>query len=192
MDRAATDHRRVLVAYHSADGQTAKIAERIADRLRRGGIAVESLEVAHAPEPHGFDAVVVGDSIHAGHHSRALTRWLAHHGEAIGRTPFALFQVSLASATDDAAHAAEAHHYLQQLLVATRVHPDIVGLFGGALAYTRYGWLKRRLMRSIAQRSGGPTDTGADHEFTDWEAVDHFADDVVRLIELWQAADRSG
>lgn len=182
----------MLVAYHSADGQTAKIAERIAERLRQNRIAVELLDVAHAPGPGGFDAVVVGDSIHAGHHSRALTRWLTHHGEAIGRTPFALFQVSLASAIDDAVHAAEAHQYLQQLLGATRVHPDIVGLFGGALAYTRHGWLKRRLMRSIARRRGGPTDTGADHEFTDWEAVDHFSDDVARLIEVWHAADRSG
>lgn len=149
----------MLVAYHSADGQTAKIAERIAERLRQNRIAVELLDVAHAPGPGGFDAVVVGDSIHAGHHSRALTRWLTHHGEAIGRTPFALFQVSLASATDDAVHAAEAHQYLQQLLGAAqgwphrhRRRPRVHRLGGGGPFQRRRRPTHRGLARRRSQR----------------------------------------
>jgi menaquinone-dependent protoporphyrinogen oxidase len=47
--------------------------------------------------------------------------------------------------------------------------------FAGKLAYTQYGVLTRWLMRRIAAREGGPTDTSRDHDLTDWVAVRDFA-----------------
>jgi menaquinone-dependent protoporphyrinogen oxidase len=173
---------RILVAFHSAEGQTAKVAHRVATVLRDAGATVEVADVADAPDPAGFAAVVVGDSIHAGRHSRALTRWLVRHAEDLSGRKLALFQVSLASATHDDAHWTEAHRYLQSLVDVAGVHPDAVGLFAGSLAYTRYGWFKKRLMRGIAERTGEPTDTSRDHEFTDWDEVEHFARDVFALV----------
>ena len=61
--------------------------------------------------------------------------------------------------------------------------------FAGALRYSRYGWLKRRLMRSIARREGGDTDTSRDHVYTDWDAVDRFAVDILRVTD--EVAGRS-
>jgi hypothetical protein len=48
----------------------------------------------------------------------------------------------------------------------------------GALKYTRYGWLKRRVMRYIAGKAGGSTDTSRDHEYTDWEDLRVFAESL--------------
>jgi len=33
-------------------------------------------------------------------------------------------------------------------------------------------------MKAITAREGGPTDTSRDYDFTDWPAVDQFADDA--------------
>lgn len=173
---------RILVAYHSAEGQSALIAERIAERLREGGAAVDLLEVADAPAPGAYDGVVLGDSVHAGRHSRALTRYIGKHAEELDTLPVALFQTSLTSSQADAEHTAEAHQLLHRLLDGTGLEPDIVGLFAGALAYTRYGWLKRRMMRHIAESEGGDVDVSTDHEYTDWEAVDAFAHDMSALV----------
>jgi menaquinone-dependent protoporphyrinogen oxidase len=93
--------------------------------------------------------------------------------------PLAVFQVSLTSAGEDGA--GEAHVLLHQLLDATGADPDVVGLFAGALRYTAYGWVTRRLMRRIAAQRDGDTDVSRDHEYTDWTAVDHFADDVAAM-----------
>lgn len=71
---------------------------------------------------------------------------------------------------------------MQRLLDATGLDPDIVGLFAGPLAYTRYGWLKRRVIASIAAKDGGDTDATRDHEYTDWDAVGHFATDALALV----------
>lgn len=179
---------RVLVTYHSSEGQSALIAERIAEGLRAEGAAVDLFEVGHAPPPGDYDGVVLGDSVHAGRHSRALARYIAKHGDELDAMPVALFQTSLTSSQDDAEHTAEAHRLLHRLLDGTGLEPDIVGLFAGALAYTRYGWLKRRLMRRIAASEVGDIDVSTDHEYTDWEAVDAFARDVSALVSSASAA----
>jgi menaquinone-dependent protoporphyrinogen oxidase len=173
---------RVLLAYHSSEGQAGRVADRIAAVLRDAGAAVDVCAADEAPDPSGFDGVVLGDSIHAGRHSEALTRYVSAHVEELNRMPVALFQVSLTSATADDEHSMLAHDLLRKLLDATGLDPDVVGLFAGALAYTRYGWFKRRLMRSIARRQGGDTDMSRDHEYTDWDAVAEFARDALEHI----------
>lgn len=45
---------RILLAYHSAEGQTARTAERIASVLRARGATVVVTEVTDAPSPTGF------------------------------------------------------------------------------------------------------------------------------------------
>ena len=102
--------------------------------------------------------------------------------------PSALFQVSLTSANPDADHTATAHALVEDLLQRTGFDPDAVGLFAGALVYTQYGWLKRHVMRAIVKREGGDLDMSRDYEYTDWAAVERFAEDIDRLV---RNADRS-
>ena len=171
---------RVLVAYHSVEGHAAKVAQRVAETMRAAGADVEVREVDDAPPPGEFDAVIVGDSIHV-HHSRALRHYVDRHVEALNAMPAALFQVSMASATDDAEHERIARKYVSQLLDESGFDPDAVGLFAGALAYTRYGWIKRHVMRAIEAKQGRDVDTSRDYEYTDWDAVDEFARAVLAL-----------
>ncbi len=173
----------ILALYHTSEGQTARIADHIAAVLRELGDEVEVHDVAGAPAPERFDGVIVGDSIHAVHHSKALTRYLGDHVAVLNKVPAALFQVSLTSANPDAEHAATAQGLVQELLDRTGFDPDLVGLFAGALVYTRYGWFKRRVMRTISRREGGDTDTTRDYDYTDWQAVEQFAQDVHKLVE---------
>ncbi|MDZ7676083.1 MAG: flavodoxin domain-containing protein [Acidimicrobiales bacterium] len=173
---------RVLLVFHSDEGQTAKVTERIASRVRAAGMEVEVRDAPSAPGPTGFDAVVLGDSIHMQHHSRELRRYATTHAEAINAMPSALFQVSMTSADHDEEHDRLAHKYVADLLHEAGIDPDVVGLFAGAIAYTRYGWIKRRIMQKIAEADGQPTDPTRDVELTDWDEVDHFADDVAKLV----------
>jgi menaquinone-dependent protoporphyrinogen oxidase len=179
---------RILVAYHSAEGQTAQICSHIGDVLREEGVTVELATTDVAPAPDDFDGVIVGDSIHAGEHSKQLTAYLTQHVAALNAMPAALFQVSLTSADDSPESAAEAGALVAKLLDATGFDPDLVARFAGAIAYTRYGWMKRRLMHQIMKRSGGETDTSRDHEYTDWDAVEGFARDVASYVRSAEGA----
>jgi menaquinone-dependent protoporphyrinogen oxidase len=64
-------------------------------------------------------------------------------------------------------------------------------LFGGALLYRQYGLLKRYMMKRIVRdKPGGlSTDTSRDHEYTDWDDVNRFAEDfLARLVPKDAAA----
>jgi menaquinone-dependent protoporphyrinogen oxidase len=172
---------RVLIGYHTVQGQAAKIAERIAQVLRDDAVSVDVASLDSAPPPEGYDAVVLGDSIHVVKHSRELKRYLRDHEELLAGLHTALFQVSLTSTNPDEEHTATARSLVQDLLDDTGFDPDVVGMFAGNLAYTRYGWLKKRAMRAIVKREGGSLDMSHDHEYTDWDAVEHFAHDVASL-----------
>jgi len=179
-----SDEPRVLIAFHSEEGQTEKIADRVAEVLRASGMSV-ALESAGAETPvQGYDLIVVGDSIHAVHHSKSLRRFLNDHAAALQAIPTALFQVSLTSANPDDEHTATAHGLVQELLDETGFSPDVVAMFAGALVYTQYGWFKRHLMRAIVKREGGDTDMSKDYGYTDWGAVDAFAHDVATLVSV--------
>jgi menaquinone-dependent protoporphyrinogen oxidase len=173
--------RRLLIVYATSEGHTARVADRVAEVVRRTPVTVEVHPVEEAPDPTGFDAVVVGGSIHQGHHSRHLVSYLTAHKTTLSQVPTALFQVSLTSASPDDTHTAKARSLVDELDAASGFDPDVVGMFAGALLYTRYGWFKRHLMRTIVRREGGDTDTSRDYEYTDWDAVEHFARDVAEL-----------
>ncbi len=166
---------RILVAFHTSEGQTEKIAEHIGDILQLHGAATDVMATDTDPSPDGYDGVVVGDSIHVGKHSPSLVTWLRRHAAGLADRPTALFQVSLVSANRDEQHTADAARLVDALEEQTRFAPDDVGMFAGALAYTKYGWFTRRVLRSIAAKEGGSTDTSSDHEYTDWADVEHFA-----------------
>lgn len=176
------DTPNLLVVYQSLEGHTQRIAEHLAERLRAAGAVVTVATADGAPAPDRFDAVVAGDPIHAGQHTRDLTAWLTAHAAALTSVPLALFQVSLTSADRTPERQATAGGYVQALTEATGCEPDLVARFAGALAYTRYGRLKRAFMRRIAASGGRSTDTSRDHDFTDWSEVDGFADDVLLLV----------
>ena len=179
---------KILLVFHTSEGQTAKIAERVAAALRDEAFDVELHDVSGAPGPEAFDGVVLGDSIHAGRHSRALTRYLDEHRGALASRPTALFQVSMTSANPDAEHTATAQKLIHDLEERTGCDPDLVGLFAGALVYTHYGWMKRRIMRAIARKEGGDTDLTRDYEYTDWAAVDQFARDMGTFVRSTRPA----
>jgi len=173
---------RALVVFHTVEGQSARVATAIATELWSRGIDADVWDIAKAPAPDGYDGVVVGDAIRMEHHSRELRRYLRARHDALASRPLGLFQLSLTSANDDAEHTATAQRLADELVAELDLHPDVVALLAGRLAYSKYGWFTRRVMRRISRREGGSTDMTHDHEYTNWEAVEQFADEFARVL----------
>lgn len=175
---------RILILYASREGHTARIAARIAQRLRESGHDVESRAADGAsarPDFAAYGAVIVGASIHYGAHPRALRSLLRRHRAVLAVRPTAFFSVSLSGGGPGAKPAA-AQRYLETFLRRTDWRPAQTASFAGALQYSKYGPFKRRLMRMIVGFAGGDTDMSRDYEYTDWAAVDRFADDFARRV----------
>ncbi len=169
---------RILILYATTEGHTARIAERIAQRLRQIGHTVETQRADAVPaglDPAAYDGVILGASIHYGRHPRYLRALVRRHRAALASRPSAFFSVSL-SAGGPGAKPKAAQRYLETFLHQAGWRPPQTTTFAGALQYSRYGMFKRMLMRMIVGMAGGDTDLTRDSEYTDWDAVERFAD----------------
>ncbi|MFK8213539.1 flavodoxin domain-containing protein [Haloferax volcanii] len=176
----------ILVAYGSKEGQTEKIAGRIAVALAAHGhdVRTESVDDAAAAEALvDADAVLVGSSIHLGAHSKSVYGFVREHRDDIEARPNGFFQVSLSSALDDADARAEVATYIDEFIEESGWHPERMAAFGGALRYSEYGFLTRLVMKRIATDATGDTDTSRDYEYTDWDGVESFAADFSEYVE---------
>lgn len=175
-----------LVVYASTHGHTLKIAERIASRLRDGGMRVRLLEAGELEnaEPDGADLVVVGGSVHAGHHQPALLDWLHRHGSTLTPERTGVFSVSLTAADEDGESLRTVAGYVDQLTGELRARPAEAVAFAGALQYREYDIATRVLMRLIAGRRDLPKDWHVDTVFTVWDQVDAFADRLVARVPV--------
>ena len=176
---------RILLLYATMEGQTARIAERVAHTLRANGNGVEMLPADTTQpglDPAAYDGVVVGASVHFGHHPAYLHKLIRRHGSALAARPCAFFSVSL-SAGGPRPKPAAAQRYLDKFLRKTRWQPQLTASFAGAVKYSVYGPIKRRVMIVFVGLGGGNTDTSQDYEYTDWAAVDRFAAAYAQRLE---------
>ena len=175
----------ILTLYGTTEGQTRKIASVIEDTIRDRGHSVERVASTafNGPLPTtAFDGVIVGASVHMGHHQEAVGRFVKDNRTTLMTLPTAFFSVSLAEL--DAAHSEEATDYVTRFLDETGWAPDLVETVAGALRYTKYGFIKRFIMRQISKRHRRPTDTSRDFEFTDWRQVERFVDRFLNTLQL--------
>jgi menaquinone-dependent protoporphyrinogen oxidase len=168
---------RVLVLYATTEGQTARIAERVAATLRSRGHVAESHSADAVPaglDWSAFDGIVIGAAIHYGHHPAYLRTVVRRHRGALAARPCAFFSVSLSGGGPGAKPEA-AKRYLEKFLRQTGWHPEQTASFAGALQFSKYGAFKRMLMLLFVGLAGGDTDTTRDYEYTDWDSVERFA-----------------
>ena len=168
---------RTLILFASVNGQTERIARRIAAVLDREG---HTVRLKRDEEPgliqalEESDAVIVGGGIRYGHHSRHLVDIARNFHGTLEAKPNAFFSVSL-SAGGPGARPANAQAYIADFAQATGWEPQVNASFAGALRYSRYNPFIRFMMKLIVGAAGGETDTSSDYEYTDWLAVDRFA-----------------
>jgi len=168
---------RILVLFSSYDGQTRRIAERVARGLAAAGHEARACSIEADEAVSNFnacDAVIVGSAIRFGRHSPRLARWIRRLGAAFATRPSAFFSVCL-SITGPRPRPDLLNDANDKLFSDAIWWPKEVASFAGALPYSRYPLLLRLVMRFIVGRAGGDTDTARDYEYTDWDAVDRFA-----------------
>src|SRR5215203_3524994 len=172
---------RVLIPYGTTEGLTARISDYVAEVIRGHGLVADAVDIKDpgAPKPDDYDAVIVGASIHMGKHEGYVRDYVRENLDALARKPSAFFSVSLAAHDN----MEEAEGYIEEFVRDTGWRPSKVGLFGGALLYTHYGFIKRHLMKKIARDKGNPdTDTSRDYVYTEWDGVKHFVEEFLETL----------
>jgi menaquinone-dependent protoporphyrinogen oxidase len=172
----------ILVAYATTEGQTRKVAEFIAERLRIRGHrvdVVDTLSPAAEAVSAAYQAAFIGGSVHYDKHQGWLVHYVKSNIEWLNAMPTAFFSVSLAPVHADAGGRAHAQKAADEFEQQTGLKPRLVRLINGALLYTQYDFFKRMMMKMISRAQGRTTETATDHEDTDWADVEAFVDEFL-------------
>ena len=177
----------VLIVYGSKEGQTAKIAERMAQIIRNRDLQASIYSGKEIPADFatdGFDAAIVGGSIHIAKYPAYLREFVTKHRDWLNKVPSAFFTVCMAIQSHNAAEREEAENFGKNFIETTQWRPALVETFAGAVKYTQYNFITRFIMKRITKREGGSTDTSQDHEYTDWDAVARFTNRFLEKISV--------
>ncbi|ERK17224.1 MAG: menaquinone-dependent protoporphyrinogen IX dehydrogenase [Pantoea sp.] len=172
---------KALIVYSSRDGQTQKIAGRIAQNLAPQQLC-DVIEISQTAtlDWAQYDRVLIGASIRYGHFHPALMKFVTQHLGELQQRVSGFFSVNLTARKADKC-TPETNAYTRKFLAQSPWQPECCAVFAGALRYPRYRWFDRVMIQLIMRMTGGETDTSKEVEYTDWQKVALFAQDFVQL-----------
>lgn len=186
---------KAAIFFATREGHTRLIAEHIALALSAEHIHAAMFDVKvehrmlHWP---GYDRVFLLASVHAGHHEPEMIAFVKAHRAQLERLSAAFVSVTLSEAGAEdplapperrAEAARDAQRMVDVFVEETGWRPAHVLRVAGALAYSRYNFIVRAVLKHIARKAHAPTDTSRDYEFTDWNAVDGFVRQLSRVCD---------
>ncbi|GLY49867.1 flavodoxin domain-containing protein [Lentzea sp. NBRC 102530] len=165
---------RVLVAYASAAGSTAGIAEWIAGALQAHGHEVTLRSVEDVVDVEDFDAFVVGSAVHRQAWLPAAAGFLRRHRKALRGKPIWLFSVGLPGALRGPLRRwamLEENDVLAELL--DDVTPVEHRLFTGVVSAAGFGKTGALVFRLFGGRFG---------DFRDWAEIESWSASIAGVL----------
>jgi len=164
----STSTRKVLVAYASRMGSTAEIADAVADQLRSHGLEVVTAPCSTAPDPAGFDAVLIGSAVYATRWMKSARRFLREHQAVLADRATWLFESGPTGDLSERRHESPA----AVIRLAREVGSPPVEVFGGNLD-------PARATTPIAKWVANSDMAG---DYRDWKQIRRWADEIAARL----------
>ena len=180
--------RPICVLYATREGHTRKTAEHVGAVLRTYDMDVDIINLhskSVAIDLSRYAAALLVGSLHFGKHEPEMTAFVKQHRNELNSLPTAFLSVSLSEAVAErpGATARERLHAVVDVERAIKLfctetgwYPQYVKPIAGALMYSKYNVLVRWVMKHLAKKNGGDTDTSRDYDYTDWAALEEFVE----------------
>ncbi|WP_028805936.1 flavodoxin domain-containing protein [Streptomyces sp. 142MFCol3.1] len=152
---------KVLVAYGTTNRSTARIAESIADVLRKDGLTVDVLPARSVKSVSSYDAVVVGGGLYAGRWHKDARRFVRRHREPLAARPLWLFS---SGPLDASAYERDIPPVPDVKKAMTQLNAQEHVTFGGCLEDGAKGFVARMILRS-----------GKGGDFRDFDRIEQWA-----------------
>ncbi len=169
--------KKILIVFSTVHGQTRKITNQLAQQLRELGNSVEIADIKSPPTMESFDKIIIGASIRHGKHNPALYEFIEKHQQLLTQKVSGFFSVSLVARKPEK-NTPETNPYMQAFLEKTSWRPNMLQVFGGNLNYQGYNAMDRNIIRFIMWITKGPTDPNTSIEYTDWQKVHAFGEQI--------------
>ncbi|NGP89879.1 flavodoxin domain-containing protein [Fodinibius halophilus] len=139
---------KLLIVYATTEGQTKKICEFLRDKAKKADHEVSLANaLEHPSQPKEFDAVAVGDSLHAEKYQVAVEKYVDENHKELNKKPGVFISVSLSAASDEPESLEELKKITREFLDKTGWNPTFIEQVAGALRYSKYNFFKKFIMR---------------------------------------------
>jgi menaquinone-dependent protoporphyrinogen oxidase len=164
--------KKVLVAYSSYCGTTGGVAEAIGKVLCDRGAVVDVRPVKNVGDLSSYQAAVIGSATRMASWWPEAIRFVEGQKKTLSQIPVAYFLTCLALVKDTEERRRVARSYMEPVLKAVPdVKPIEMGLFSGALDYSKMNLIYRTVMKSKMGEKGVP-----EGDFRDWTAIRTWAE----------------
>ena len=118
----------ILIIYSSKDGQTLKICQTLQTEIEmaRHQVTLTALDEADAIDFSRFDKIVIGASIHYGHHDAGIHALIKRNQALLGSKPSAFFSANIV-ARKPGKNTPETNPYLLKFLKKNRLETKTIG-----------------------------------------------------------------
>lgn len=165
---------KILLLYGTTEGQTRKISEFVAKRLRDIGDAVTLVDATGDTtlvDLRSYDAAIVAASLHAGQYQSSVTHFVRANHAWLNMMPSAFISVSLSAAGTDPEDLKGIADCAARFKADTNWTTPAVHQIAGAFRFTEYDFFKRWVLKLIAWEKGVKVEPGKDVELTNWDAL---------------------
>jgi menaquinone-dependent protoporphyrinogen oxidase len=158
----------VLVSAASKHGATSEIARALADSLRQRGLEVAVLEPEEASETDGYDAVVLGSAVYAGHWMKPAKALAARLSTGPEHRPVWLFS---SGPVGDPPKPAEDPVDIAD--VRSSVEAVEHRVFAGRIDKSLLGFGERAIVAALRVPAG---------DYRDWDEIREWGDEIADVI----------
>ena len=166
------------IIYSSIDGQTKKICEVIKENLiNNSEHELISIENSSKLNIENYDCIIIGASIRYGKHNSKVLSFVKKNINLIKKQKTVFFSVNVV-ARKKGKDTPDTNPYVQKFIKKTKWRPNKIGVFAGKVDYPKYNFFNKNIIRFIMYLTKGPTDISQTYEFTNWESVRNFAQEI--------------
>ena len=163
-----------IFIYSSSNGQSLKICEALNKNKESLVIDIDMLKTAKLDN---FDQIVIGASVKYGDHNKKVYEFVKKNRVLLEKKKTVFFSVN-ATARKSEKNTPKTNPYIIKFLKKTNWTPDHIGVFAGMVDFPNYNFIEKYIIKLIMWITNGPTDTSKTFEFTNWEDVKKFSEEI--------------
>jgi len=169
-----------ILIYSTTDGHTKKICDFIKSNSIKNNFDIFSIDKINELNLNNYDLIVLGASIRYGKHNNIIYKFISSNKEILKSKKNAFFSVNVVARKPEK-NSPENNPYILKFLRKSEWHPTKIGVFAGKVDYPNYNFFNKLIIRFIMFVTKGPTDTSRSYEFTNWDNIKKFTNELENL-----------
>ena len=169
---------KILVLYSSTDGHTLKICSYLSKKLQQNHL-VEINRISNDEKINFsiYDFIIIGASIRYGTYRKIFLKFINENYSELQKSTTAFFSVNIVARKKEK-NSIDTNPYVKKFYKLSKWKPNFVEVFAGKLDYSKYNFFNKNIIKFIMWITNGPTQTDIVFEFTNWNDVEKFANEI--------------